>query len=259
MFDDEVALPGGNASGDQTVRVGATVRKPWSSSTESAARYMGWIRSAGVDVPDWRGRDRDGRQVLEFVPGDLAMNLGPLSDSTLRRVGAMVRRIHDASESYEDTAATWDILIPPPGTADLVCHNDLAPWNLVVGEERLVFIDWDGAGPSTRLWDLAYAAQSFAVLDESQPVPHAARRLRAFVDGYAADVDLRVALPDAMLQRTQAMYDLLRDSHDRGREPWGTMFVKGHGDFWSSTVQYVGRHMDAWHDALTVDGPRPPR
>lgn len=254
MFDDEVPLQGGNASGDETVRVGATVRKPWSRSTESVARYMSWIRSAGVDVPAHHGRDHDGRQVLEFVPGALAMHLGPLADGTLQRVGAMVRQIHDASSSYEDSAATWDVLIPPPGRADLVCHNDLAPWNLIDGEERLVFIDWDAAGPSTRLWDLAYAAQAFAVLDESQPVAHAARRLRAFVEGYGADADLRTALPEAMVQRTQAMYDMLRDSHAQDRQPWGDMFSEGHGEFWSSTVHYVARNIDAWHDAIADDG-----
>lgn len=200
MFDDEVPLHGGNASGDEVVRVGGTVRKPWLPSTASVARYMSRLRGAGVEVPDWSGPDSRGRQVLEYVPGVLAMELGPLSDGELHRVGALVRHIHDASRSYTDSDAVWEVLIPPPGTADLVCHNDLAPWNLVVGERRLVFIDWDAAGPSTRLWDLAYAAQSFAVLDESQAVSRAARRLRAFVDGYAADAELRAALPDAMVQ-----------------------------------------------------------
>ena len=254
MIDDEIPLTGGNASGDATVRVGATVRKPWSTSTESTARYMTTIRRAGVDVPDWRGRDDEGRQVLEYVPGTLAMTLGPLPLPQLRRVGAMIRQIHDASSSYVDDDATWDVLIPPPGPADLVCHNDLAPWNLLVDEERLVFIDWDAAGPSTRLWDLAYAAQSFAVLDASQPVPAAARRLRAFIDGYAADTDLRGALPDAMVQRTRAMHAMLRDAHGRGHQPWATMFVEGHGDFWASTAQYVADHIEAWREALVGEG-----
>lgn len=253
MYDDEVSLQGGNASGNDVVKVGGTVRKPWLRSTESAARYMNWIRSAGVDVPDWRGRDSRGRQVLEYVPGRLAMEVGPLSHDALQQVGALVRQIHDASSSFPGDPATWDVLIPPPGATDLVCHNDLAPWNLIVGEGRLVFIDWDAAGPSTRLWDLAYSAQSFAVLDESQPVSSAARRLRAFIDGYAPDAELRAALPDAMVQRTHAMYALLRDSHARGREPWATMFSHGHGDFWSSTAGYVKHHVEAWRNALAAD------
>jgi hypothetical protein len=30
--------------------------------------------------------------------------------------------------------------------------------------DRWVFIDWDGAGPGSRLWDLAYAAHGFVPL-----------------------------------------------------------------------------------------------
>ncbi|WP_407645311.1 phosphotransferase [Brevibacterium pigmentatum] len=32
-------------------------------------------------------------------------------------------------------------------------HGDLTPWNLLLGE-RWVFIDWDSAAASARLWDL---------------------------------------------------------------------------------------------------------
>lgn len=250
MLGAEVPLEGGNASGGTAVRIDATVRKPWLRSTNSVARYMSWVRAGGIDVPQCNGRDSHGRQVLEFVPGALAMDAGPLPHDALQRVGAMVRHIHQVSSSYADNGATWDVLIPPPGAADLVCHNDLAPWNLIIGDERWVFIDWDGAGPSTRLWDLAYAAQSFAVMDAAQPVHTAARRLRSFVDGYGADAELRAALPAAIVERTRAMHNLLCDSHASGREPWATMFEEGHGDFWSSTAHYVEININAWQIAL---------
>ena len=159
----EQALAGGNASGP-VVRVGDTVRKPWTSATPSVLSFVEAIRAAGVDAPAPMGRDEAGRQVQELVPGRLAMDSDPLSLPELHRVGALVRAIHDASSDYVPPAyAVWETAITAPGD-DLVCHNDLAPWNLIVGERR-VFIDWDAAAPSTRLWDLAYAAQTFTLSD----------------------------------------------------------------------------------------------
>lgn len=136
-MDEELHLAGGNASG-AVVRVGSTVRKPWTESSKSVHAFMEAVRAQGVDVPAPLGRDEHGRQVIEFVPGQLAMHTN-LTLAELRRVGAIVRAIHDASADFVPARdAVWDTAIPAPG-AEMVCHNDLAPWNLIVGE-RWVFI-----------------------------------------------------------------------------------------------------------------------
>jgi Ser/Thr protein kinase RdoA (MazF antagonist) len=245
---EEVLLTGGNAT-EGVVRVGSTVRKPWTAATPSVLAYMRAVRDAGVDVPAVYGQDAQGRQVTEFVPGCLAMDSGPLSLSELCRVGRLVRAIHDASAAYEpDTGSTWITHIPAPG-AELICHNDLAPWNLLIGD-RWVFIDWDATAPSTRLWDLAYAAQAFTLYDASADPTVAARSLAAFIDGYGADDELRAALPVAMWQRTSAMYELLRASHAMGNEPWGTMFTTGHGDHWNTVTQFVRDNESLWLEAV---------
>ena len=247
MNDRETPLSGGNASG-LVVRVGDTVRKPWTPRTPDTLMLMDRVRAAGVDVPRGGGPDEEGRLVLEFVPGELAIDGPALDLDQLARVGHLVRRIHDASPPVREISGEWDVLIPTAG-ADLICHNDLAPWNLIIGD-RWVFIDWDAAGPSTRLWDLAYAAQAFTLSEVDRSPVNAARRLAAFVDGYDADHELRAALPSTMAARARAMYDLLRDSHATGREPWGSMFVEGHGDHWLAAARYVEEHLEVWAAAL---------
>jgi len=186
--------------------------------------------------------------VLEYIPGELAMDREPLSGDLLRRVGALVRAIHDASVGQQ-VPDDWDVLIPAE-QPDLLCHNDLASWNLIIDGGRLVFIDWDGAGPSTRLWDLAYAAVSFGRLFATDAPDVAARRLAAFLDGYDAGQSLREALPTTLARRSRAMHSLLSRSHEAGEEPWASMFIEGHGDHWDQTATYIADHEQIWRGAI---------
>ncbi|WAC65673.1 phosphotransferase [Agrococcus sp. SL85] len=258
MIEEE--LSGGNASG-RVVRVGTTVRKARPSSWEAVAALLAELRSRGVPAPEPIGVDDQGRAVLEFVPGALAMDVMPLGRADLARVGRLVRAIHDASVGWRPpVGAAWDPVIAAPG-AELVCHNDLGPWNLVLGD-RWTFIDWDGAAPSTRLWDLAYAAQAFALSDPAREPVEAAADLAALVDGYGADGDLRRDLPEALGARAGAMLELLRSSRRTGREPWATMHDAGHGAHWAAVTAYAVQHRDAWAAALLppdlgAAGPRP--
>jgi len=252
--DQELPLEGGNAT-EGVVRLGDTVRKPWEPTTPAVHELMRTVATAGVDVPAAMGRDDQGRQILEFVPGTPALDAPPLTLDELARVGRLIRAIHDASEGFAPSALPpWEPLLPvPEGPADLICHGDLTPWNLILGE-RWVFIDWDGAAPSTRLWDLAYSAQAFTLNDVQELPSTSAGRLAALVDGYGADGALRAALPRTMATRAAAMWAMLRDAHHEGREPWGSMFTAGHGAHWRAVADHVGRHEEVWAQALGASG-----
>ena len=72
--------------------------------------------------------------------------------------------------------------------------------------------------------------EAFTLSNSGQAPKEAARNLAAFVHGYGADQDAaRGQLPAVMHRRAAAMHELLRSSHYSGREPWGSMYVDGHG------------------------------
>ena len=244
----EIVLEGGNAAG-AVVRVGRTVRKPSTPYSAGVQSYMRALRQRGVDLPSPLGFDEQGRSVTEYVAGQLAIDAPALSAEQLREVGGMVRSIHDASHGLDAAELGLGPALIPTPASNLVCHGDLTPWNLVLGE-RWVFIDWDGSAASTRTWDLAYSTQAFTLNNPETDPRQAAADLRAFVEGYHADPALRSALLEALPQRAQAMYDLLEQAHRQRLEPWGSMFTNGHGTHWSRATQYVEQHDQIWRAAL---------
>jgi len=246
----EEPLAGGNVAA-AVVRSGDTVRKPWTPATPSVHAFLRHLHGKGVPgVPAVHGRDEQGRQVLEYVPGEQGESAPPMTVTELRRLGAMVRALHDASVDFvPPTGARWEVAIPPDG-AELVCHQDLAPWNLIRDGETWTFIDWDAAAPGTRLWDLAYVAQTFAPLVAGGDPGVDGPRLRAVVDGYDLDAAGQAALPELLVRRTRAMFDLLESGSRSGAVPWARLWAEGHGVHWGGAADYLAAHLPVWRSAL---------
>jgi hypothetical protein len=69
--------------------------------------------------------------------------------------------------------------VPFGWVAVVVVVQEMWPLFLVLGADRWVFIDWDGAGPGSRLWDLAYAVRGFVPLEDGGDPATDGPRLRA--------------------------------------------------------------------------------
>src|SRR5487761_1690892 len=205
-----IPLSGGNVT-SAVVRIGNTVRRPAGPSTPAVHALLTHLLSVGFTAaPRPLGIDERGRQVLSYAPGVVAWpdHFDLLADdAALRRMARLVRDLHDAASSFVPPPdAAWQVAMPAP-TAELIVHNDIAPWNLVIGERGWVLIDWDGASPGSRLWDLAYAFHGFLPLTATAGtggLPSQAHRLRVFADAYAMDGAQRKALVPLLAQRTMA-------------------------------------------------------
>jgi hypothetical protein len=249
------------------VRVGDTVRRPagpWTPAVHALLNHLHEVGFRGAPRP--LGIDGQGREVLTYAPGSVVWPdrfalVAPAA--RLARVARLVRDLHDAVAGFTPPpGARWQVVIPAPPEpggdtgGEIIAHHDLAPWNLVAGDgdDGWVFVDWDGAGPGTRLWDVAYAVHGFVPLsahpDWRPPDADAAARLRLFADAYGLDEAQRRALVPLLGRRTRAMHDLLADGAARGVQPWARLWHEGHGAAWLADAEYTERHAARWTAAL---------
>jgi hypothetical protein len=173
MDREETPLAGGNLSA--VVRVGDTVRRPlrpWSVAVHGLLRHLEAREFDGA--PRFRGVDDRGREILTFVAGEVGAYPLPAymwTDEALVGAARLLRRLHDATLGYvAPEGATWQFVYPDPTRHEVVCHNDVAPYNMVFVDGRpRALIDFDTAGPGPRVWDIAYAAYTFVPLTRFAP------------------------------------------------------------------------------------------
>lgn len=167
------------------VRVCRTVRRPAGPWTPTVQRLLRHLRAHGVEgVPDAHGTDDRGRDTTSFLPGEVpAYPMPPWvwADRVLLDAVDLLRRMHDASASFDRAGAVWRLPVREP--AEVVCPDDAAPYTMVFADGRLVgLVDWDTAAPGPRVWDLAYLAYRLVPLGpagaDPGPVAESERRRR---------------------------------------------------------------------------------
>ena len=201
---EEIPLAGGRQT-PGVVRVGDTVRRPTGGRSPFVHDLLRHLEAVGFGgAPRLLGVDERGREILTFVEGEVPHDHETYSpsDARIRNAAAMIRRFHDATEGSALAAG-----------AEIVAHNELGPHNTVfVGDEPVVFIDWDDAAPGTRLFDLANAVWCFVGVGEGGgPVAQQARRLRLMCDAYGWDDT------DAVVEEIRADLARALDNRERAR------------------------------------------
>jgi hypothetical protein len=259
MVTDEQSLDGGNIS--QVVRIGDTVHRQvahWSQAVHGLLRHL---ESQGFDAaPRFLGIDQSGREILSYLPGEVgAYPLPPYmwSDTTLVEAGRMLRRLHDATIGYAPPDASWQFVYPDVSRHEVICHNDIAPYNAVFVNGRLrAFIDFDTAGPGPRSWDVAYAAYTFVPLAGFTPqsdgstipyqVGHAEerlRRVRLLCEAYGLPT---AGLIETVERRIEAMCALLANRAAAGDAPYVRMVEEGHLEHYRRETSFIRIHGRDW-------------
>ncbi|MEU4377754.1 phosphotransferase [Pseudonocardia alni] len=217
------------------------------------------LRDAGLPgVPGVLGIDRDGREVLSFVEGEVVHpdhNELVASDQAVSEVVGWIRDFHAASAKFvAPVDARWQRLFDHVGSG-VIAHNDLGRWNLVrQGPGRWAFIDWDTAAPADPLWDLAYAAHGLVPMtprrEPGLEEVDRDRRLGLVASAYGLDEVQRLRLLDLIAQRTDVLHRLIVDRAAAGDEPWASQFRDGHHHAWAEDTAFTIDNHQRWRRAL---------
>jgi Ser/Thr protein kinase RdoA (MazF antagonist) len=265
----EVPLAGGDVT-EGLVRVGDTVRRPRQPWSDGVAAYLGHLAAVGFDgAPRWHGVDDQGRDILDYLAGDVPgtpPEPWSTTDAVLADVARLLRRLHEASASFVPLPGVrWfgsDLAVDLPAdagplfdTAELVSHNDVTPQNVVFHAGRpAALIDFDLTRPTIRLADVANTAMHWVPL--AHPLDRAAvyagvdvaDRLQIFVDAYDLDAERRTGFLDLAQRGARRSWHLMRANAERRGGGWARMWAEGAGD-------KIRRRQDwliAEHDALAA-------
>lgn len=267
----EVPLVGGDVT-EGLVRVGDTVRRPRQPWSDAVAAYLAHLRSRGFPAPRWLGVDAAGRDILDYLPGDVPgapPEPWAATDEVLAAVARFLRRLHEASAGFEPPPdARWfgTDRPPPPGlpplfdTPELVSHNDLTPQNIVfAGGEPIGLIDFDLTRPTTRLaevvnttvhWLPLLAPEDRAPVYASADIP---ARLRIFADAYDLDPDRRRGFLPLARRAAERSWHLMKANAEHRGGGWARMWADGVGDVIRRRGEWLERDHAVLAAALRVD------
>lgn len=233
------------------VRRGDTVRRTAGPWTPTVHRLLEHLLADGVDVvPRPLGLDEDGREVLTYLPGDVPQYPMPpwvWDDAVLVDVARCLARLHASTASFALTPGDARWRLPTHEPVEVICHNDLAPYNVVFRAGAVVgVLDWDTASPGPRVWDVAYLAYRWVPLadpahDDALTGSPAERRRRLvlLLDAYGHPL-VPAAVVRTVVERLSELADLTAQRADLP----GHEHLRAHAALYRRDAAWVEAHAE---------------
>lgn len=198
-----------------TPHPGDVVRRRARQKDLAIRTFLRYLRHSGFErAPEPAGVNGDGCEAFDGIEGRTGYS--PItddiaSDEALISAAQAIRGFHDLSARFAKwQRLEWDTRsADPTGQAEVICHNQLAPFNLVYREREVVaIVDWTRAAPGRRVWDLAYAAWWLVPLHGPMyarqmgwPAVDRRRRLALLAEAYGMTRQQRDELLEVVRQR----------------------------------------------------------
>jgi hypothetical protein len=230
-------------------RAGDVVHRTRNPASARVEELLARLERAGFPYsPRFLGIGQDGRQRLRYAPGEAGtypLSAAVRGTGALRSAARVLRRLHDTTQGWA-SSMTGGWLLPDVAPAEVVCHGDFAPYNLVFDGTRVAaVIDFDTAHPGPRLRDIAYAAYRFAPLADPRnevsfgSVEQQAARARVFCDAYG--LDDRTTLVATLRARLADLVAYIRTQAAAGHPAFREHVAAGHDVAYLRDIDYLTR------------------
>ncbi|MGL5353888.1 MAG: phosphotransferase [Clostridium sp.] len=263
---EETQILNGNMS--EVFREGNIVYRKMKTQSKTIHKLLLHLEKKNIDfTPNLIGVDIEKNlEKLTFVQGETIDNYPMKNDKNykievIQLVAKMLREYHDATLDFErSTEDTWFLEYEGELEAEVICHNDFAPYNITFKEGKPSgIIDFDTACPAPRIWDMAYTAYRFIPLSMDVYLPHKKiygkydktldslerkELLKEFIKAYGfgntSDVMENVVL------RLQSLVKLFDTECQRGNYSFIKMKEEGHQSFYIKEIEFIKNNMHDW-------------
>jgi hypothetical protein len=199
---EQPAWLAGNVGG--AWRIGDTVHRttgPWTAAVHALLNFL----APRLDhIPRVLGSDEQGREVLTFLPGRVVdIDTELLTLGQIDSLMSWTRSFHEVVAGFGHPGP-WRY--PRVAQASLIGHNDIAPYNVCFdGDDVAGVFDWDLAGPTTPLMELAFIAWNCVPLWRDIGDEASAERIRRICSAYGGVRPRQIV--DVVRLRIQMMLD----------------------------------------------------
>ncbi len=243
-------LKGGRPN--QIIRNKNIVHRPAGAWSKTIQSLLAHIRAEGfLDAPEPLGFDNDGNEMVSFLSGEVSnypLSETAVSPQALISAAKLLRAYHDTTLNFPvSDQQTW--MLPPRQPAEVICHGDFAPYNVVLqGKTAVGIIDFDTAHPAPRTWDIAYALYRWSPLtnpkndDGFGNLSEQISRAHLFCDSYGLPLAQRKTLPLLIIERLQTLVDLMQIEAKKGNATFQANLDEGHHLLYLADIAYIKTH-----------------